>query len=88
LIFAASRRSGCGAATRHPALAAEAGTQATSERRNKARQRVAALQRYAADLRRDFAHQASKKLVDDPNTVLLVFEDLKIPNMLGQGHSR
>ena len=59
--------------------------QKTSERRKKARQRVAALKRYAADLRRDFAHQASRKLVDDPNTVLLVFEDLQIPNMTRSG---
>jgi putative transposase len=50
-------------------------------RRKKARERVAALRRYSADLRWDFAHQTSRKLVDDPQTLLLVFEDLQIRNM-------
>ena len=53
----------------------------TSARRRKAQQRVAALARYAADLRRDFAHQTSRKLVNDPEAMLFVFEDLKIQNM-------
>ena len=55
--------------------------QKDSERRKKARERVAALRRYSADLRRDFAHQTSRKLVDDPQTLLLVFEDLEIGNL-------
>ena len=55
--------------------------QKDSERRKKARERVAALRRYSADLRRDFAHQTSRKLVDDLQTLLLVFEDLQISNM-------
>jgi putative transposase len=43
-----------------------------SGRRRKVRQRMAALGRYQADLRWDFAHQPSRKLADDPQTVLLL----------------
>jgi putative transposase len=53
----------------------------TSKRRAKLGERIATLHRKNADLRRDFAHQASRKLADDPTAVLYVFEDLKIKNM-------
>jgi len=52
-----------------------------SVRRRRARQRIAALGRYQADLRWDFAHQTSRKLADDPRALLFVFEDLRIQNM-------
>lgn len=52
-----------------------------SVRRRRARQRIAALRRYQADLRWDFAHQTSRKLADDPRALLFVFEDLQIQNM-------
>lgn len=55
--------------------------QQQSARRSKAKKRVAALKRYGTDLRRDFAHQTSRKLVNDPQTLLYVFEDLKLKNM-------
>jgi putative transposase len=55
--------------------------QKDSKRRLKAKQRIAAYKRYQVDLRRDFAHQTSRKLVDDPQALLFVFEDLHIRNM-------
>lgn len=52
-----------------------------SRRREIAKAWVSTLHRRDADLRRDFAHQTSRKLVDDPNAILFVFEDLKIKSM-------
>jgi len=48
---------------------------------HKARQRVANHQRYAADVRRDFAHQTSYRLVSDPRVKLIAVEALKLKNM-------
>ncbi|OUM00745.1 RNA-guided endonuclease InsQ/TnpB family protein [Variovorax sp. JS1663] len=54
--------------------------QAGSKNKAKARHRVAAAARYAADLRKDFAHQVSRALVDH-DVRLIVFEALQIKNM-------
>jgi len=52
-----------------------------SRNRGKALARVARGKRYGADLRREFAHQASHALAKDERFVLYVFEDLQIKNM-------
>ena len=49
--------------------------------RRKAQHHVAALSRYAKDVRRDFAHQTSHALVADPQILLLVFEALGVQRM-------
>ena len=59
-----------------------------SRRREIAKARVSTLHRRDADLRRDFAHQTSRKLADDPNVALFVFEDLKIKNMTARARNR
>ncbi|MCK9172461.1 MAG: transposase [Desulfuromonas thiophila] len=51
-----------------------------SKRQKKALRRAARLQRYQADVRKDFAHKTSRALVDT-DVRLIVFEDLKIKNM-------
>jgi putative transposase len=56
-------------------------TNKAGKRRARLRARIAVLHRKTADLRRDFAHQTSRKLANDENTVLYVVEDLKINNM-------
>ncbi len=43
-------------------------------------QRISPVPGYAANVRHDFAHKASRKLVDSPAEVF-VFEDLKVKNM-------
>jgi putative transposase len=50
-----------------------------SNRRQRAKQRVAAHHRRMANRRRDFAHQVARRLVNDHD--LIVYEDLKIKNM-------
>jgi putative transposase len=50
-----------------------------SRRRQKARERVGNHHRKIANQRRDFAHQVSRRLVNDYD--LIVYEDLKIKNM-------
>jgi putative transposase len=50
-----------------------------SKNREKAKERVAAHHRKIANRRRDFAHQTSRRLVNDHD--LIVYEDLKIKNM-------
>jgi putative transposase len=52
-----------------------------SRNRQKAYQKVARYQRYEANVRQDFAHQTSHRLVHYTNAELIVFEDLKIKNM-------
>lgn len=47
----------------------------------KAKRRIANSQRYAADVRHDFAHQVSHALVAHPQHKLFVFEALKVKNM-------
>ena len=49
--------------------------------RRKAAQRIAALRRYEADVRKDFAHQTSHRLVADEQVKLLVFEALGVRRM-------
>ncbi|MBB4861269.1 putative transposase [Pseudomonas nitritireducens] len=51
-----------------------------SRRRDKTKRRIAHISSGQAEVRRDFAHQTSRKLVDSPYQVF-VFEDLKITNM-------
>ena len=51
-----------------------------SNRRNKARQKVARLQAKIADIRRDNIHKLSRKLVDENQVIC--FEDLNIAGML------
>jgi putative transposase len=51
-----------------------------SKNRRKAGQRAARAGLYAADVRTDFAHQASRALVDSP-AQLFVFEALQVKNM-------
>jgi len=52
-----------------------------SNRWKKAKQRVATHSRYAADVRREFAHQTSHRLASETSAKLFVFEDLKVKNM-------
>lgn len=52
-----------------------------SNRRHKTKCHVARLDRKLADMRHDFAHQASRRIVDDPRALLIVFEALKVKNM-------
>ncbi len=49
--------------------------------RRKAAQRIARLRRYEQDVRRDFAHQTSHRLVGDPKALLIVFEALGVQRM-------
>jgi len=51
-----------------------------SRRQRKASQKIAGCHSYAANVRHDFAHKASRKIVDSEAEVF-VFEDLKIKNM-------
>lgn len=51
-----------------------------SQNRRKANQRATRAGLYAADVRKDFAHQTSRTLVDGPN-LLFVFEALQVRNM-------
>ena len=53
-----------------------------SKRREKAKHRIARLKRRDANIRREFAHQASRRIVDDPRVNLIVMEDLQIKNMI------
>ena len=52
-----------------------------SKNQKKAYRKVARYQRYEANVRYDFAHQTSHRLVNHTNAELIVFEDLKIKNM-------
>lgn len=52
-----------------------------SRRYNIAKERRAVIARREANIRKDFAHKASRSLVDDPRYYLFVLEDLKIKNM-------
>lgn len=52
-----------------------------SNRKRKAKARVAAYSRYAADVRRDFAHKASCTIASNPQHRLFAIEDLKVKNM-------
>ncbi|HXP96931.1 MAG TPA: transposase [Telmatospirillum sp.] len=52
-----------------------------SKRRLKAKQRLATLHWQGANVRRDFAHKASRTLVNEPMISLFCCEDLKIRNM-------
>jgi len=54
--------------------------QKDSNRRQRAAQKIAAYHAYAGNVRKDFAHKTSRKLVDSDNQVI-VFEDLSIKNM-------
>jgi putative transposase len=49
--------------------------------RNKAQARVARYRQGQANIRREFAHQASHVLANDPRHLLYVFEALKVQNM-------
>lgn len=51
-----------------------------SKNRNKTRSRIARLVSYGREVRQDFAHKASRALVDSPAEVFVV-EDLKLANM-------
>lgn len=52
-----------------------------SNRREKAKRRVAVHTRYAVEVRRDVAHKTSHALASDDRYKLFVFEDLKVKNM-------
>lgn len=52
-----------------------------SNRRKKSKQHVARIDLKLADMRHDFAHQASHALVTNPQYLLFVFEALKVKNM-------
>ena len=52
-----------------------------SSNRRKAARRIEALRVYEKDVRRDFAHQASHRIVGDPKALLIVFEALGIKRM-------
>ena len=54
--------------------------QPTSNRRRKTKLKIAKLKQYGAEVRQDFAHKASHKLVTSSAEVF-VFEDLKLKNM-------
>ncbi len=62
--------------------------QKASARRKDAKQRFAVLRRKDRNLRRDFAHQVSRKLASDPRLHLFVFEDLKVKNMIAAASGR
>lgn len=51
------------------------------QNRRKAARRIAALRRYERDVRRDFAHQTSHRIVADPKALLIVFEALGVQRM-------
>lgn len=51
------------------------------QNRRKAARRIAALHRYETDVRRDFAHQTSHRIIADPRTLLIVFEALGVQRM-------
>jgi len=59
----------------------QARRQLGSNRWKRAKQRVATHSRYAADVRTDFAHQTSHRLVADSGAKLFVVEDLKVKKM-------
>lgn len=52
-----------------------------SKNQSKAYRKTARYQQYEANVRQDFAHQTSHRLVYHTNAKLIVFEDLKIKNM-------
>ncbi len=52
-----------------------------SQNWHKAKARLSRIQKYATNVRQDFAHQTSHALVKNNNTQLIVFEELKIKNM-------
>jgi len=52
-----------------------------SKNQRKAYRKTARYQQYEANVRNDFAHQTSHRLVSHTNAKLIVFEDLKIKNM-------
>ncbi|MGK0289149.1 MAG: putative transposase [bacterium] len=52
-----------------------------SKRRDKTKKKIGDLYESQANLRRDFCHQTSRKLVDSKEHHVIVFEDLKTKNM-------
>ena len=52
-----------------------------SQRRERAKRRIARLQQANRRTRKDFAHKVSHDLVSDPTTALIAMEDLKVKNM-------
>lgn len=59
-----------------------------SRNRRKAAHRVAALRQYEKNVRRDFAHQTSHRIVSDPQTLLVVFEALGVQRMTKRPKAR
>jgi putative transposase len=52
-----------------------------SNRRERTKHHIARIDQKLADMRHDFAHQTSRRIVDDPRALLIVFEALKVRNM-------
>jgi putative transposase len=52
-----------------------------SNNRRKAARRIEVLRGYEKEVRRDFAHQASHRIVGDPKALLIVFEALGVQRM-------
>lgn len=64
---------------RHQRIAAR--RQKGSRRRRRALAAAGRASRYMADIRRDFAHKTSRKIVDDPAIFLIGLDGVKIRNM-------
>jgi len=54
-----------------------------SKRRNRIKRKISRVHEKIANIRRDFCHQTSRKMVDKEDIKVYVFEDLKTKNMTG-----
>jgi putative transposase len=52
-----------------------------SRRRNRTKKKIARVHEKIANIRKDFCHQTSRKLIDKPAVKVYVFEDLRTKNM-------
>lgn len=59
-----------------------------SVNRKKAARHIEACRQYEKNVRRDFAHQASHRIVGDPKALLIVFEALQVKNMTRKPKAR
>jgi len=52
-----------------------------SKRRHQTKQKIARCHQKIANIRKDFCHKTSRKIVDDPQNKVIVLEDLRTKNM-------
>ena len=52
-----------------------------SKQRNRSKRRISRAHEKVASIRKDFCHKTSRRIIDDPNTKVIVLEDLKTSQM-------